>query len=68
MKESKKITLGASDCTVAATDFKYRMQGKVISITYLGAGPIREAIERVFGGSSTGTKAQLSLLRLFTRT
>jgi hypothetical protein len=47
MKESKKITLGASDCTAAATDFKYRMQGKMISITYLGAGSIREAIERV---------------------
>jgi hypothetical protein len=36
MKESKQISLGSSDSTTAAADFKYSMRGKVISITYLG--------------------------------
>jgi hypothetical protein len=47
MKESKQISFGSSDSTTAASDFKYSMQGKVISITYLGAGSIHEAIERI---------------------
>jgi hypothetical protein len=47
VKESKKITLGSSDSTIAAADFKYSMQGKVISITYLGPGSIHEEIGRI---------------------
>ena len=47
MKESKQITLGSSDFTTTATDFTYSMQGKVISITYLGAGSIHEEIGRI---------------------
>jgi hypothetical protein len=47
MKESKAITLGSSDSTTAAADFKYSMRGKVISITYLGAGSIHEEIKRI---------------------
>jgi hypothetical protein len=47
VKESKQITLGSSDSTTAPEDFKYSMQGKVISITYLGAGSINEEIERI---------------------
>jgi hypothetical protein len=47
MKESKRITLGASDPTTVATDFTYSMQGKVISITYLGCGSIHEEIGRI---------------------
>ena len=35
MKESKQMTLGSSDSTTAAEDFKYSMRGKLISITYL---------------------------------
>jgi hypothetical protein len=47
MKESKQITLGSSDFTTAAADFKYSMQGKVISITYLGAGSIHKELGRI---------------------
>jgi hypothetical protein len=47
MKESKQITLGSSDSTAAPEDFKYSMQGKVISITYLGARSIDDEIERI---------------------
>ena len=46
MKESEAITLGSSDSTTVPEDFKYSMQGKVISITYLGAGSIHEEIGR----------------------
>ena len=46
MKERKEITLGLSDSTAAA-DFKYSMSGKVISITYLGAGSIHQEIGRI---------------------
>jgi hypothetical protein len=47
VKESNKITLGSSDATTGAADFTYSMQGKVISITYLGAGSIHEEIGRI---------------------
>jgi hypothetical protein len=47
MKESKQITLGSSDSTTIAADFKYSMRGKVISITYLGAGSINQEIGRI---------------------
>ena len=47
MKESKQISLGSSDSTTVPTDFKYRMQGKVITITYLGAGSIHKEIGRI---------------------
>jgi hypothetical protein len=47
MKESKQITLGSSDSTTAAADFEYSMRGKVISITYLGAGSIHGEIGRI---------------------
>jgi len=47
VKESKKITSGSSDSTTAAADFTYAMSGKVISITYLGAGTIHEEIRRI---------------------
>ena len=47
MKEGKQITLASSDSTTAAVDFKYSMRGKVISITYLGAGSIHEEIGRM---------------------
>ena len=47
MKEGKQITLGSSDSTSAAADFTYSMQGKVNSITYLGAGSIHEEIGRI---------------------
>ena len=50
MKESKQITLGSSDSTSAAADFTYSMQGKVISITYLGAGSIDKEIGRMLRG------------------
>jgi hypothetical protein len=46
MKEGKEISLGLSDST-ATVDFKYSMSGKVISITYLGAGSIHEEIGRI---------------------
>jgi hypothetical protein len=47
MKESKQITLGSSDSTTDAGDFRYSMQGKVISITYFGAGSVHEGIGRI---------------------
>jgi hypothetical protein len=47
VKESKQITLGSLDSTTATADFKYSMRGKVISITYLGAGSILEEIGRI---------------------
>jgi hypothetical protein len=47
MNESKRISLGASESTTATEDFKYSMRGKVISITYLGAGSIHEEMGRV---------------------
>ena len=46
MKKGNEINLGLSDST-SATDFKYSMSGKVISITYLGAGSIHEEIGRM---------------------
>jgi hypothetical protein len=47
MKESKQITLGSSESTTVPTDFKYRMQGKVITISYLGTGSIHKEIGRI---------------------
>jgi hypothetical protein len=47
MKENKQITIGSSDSTTVAADFKYSMQGKVISIKYLDAGSIRQEIGRI---------------------
>jgi hypothetical protein len=47
MKESKQITLSPSNSTTVPTDFKYRMRGKVITITYLGAGPIHKELGRI---------------------
>ena len=47
MKENKQITLGSSDSTTVPEDFKYSMQGKVISITYSGTDSINEKIERI---------------------
>ena len=61
MKENKQITIGSSDSTTVAADFKYSMQGKVISITYLGAGSIHEELGRYSGGLSTCTRALLRL-------
>jgi hypothetical protein len=46
MNEDKAITLRLSDSTTA-TDFKYSMSGKVISITYLGTGSIHEELGRM---------------------
>ena len=46
MKKGNEINLGLSDST-SATDFKYSMSGKVISITYLGTGSIHEEIGRM---------------------
>jgi hypothetical protein len=50
MKEHKAITLSQSDSTTSAGDFTYSMQGKVISITYLGAGSIHEEIGQILRG------------------
>jgi len=47
MNESKQISLGSSDSTTVASDFKYDMLGKVISITYLGTSSIHEEIVRI---------------------
>ena len=47
MKENKQITLDSSDSTTNAADFTYSMRGKVISITYLGTGPIHEELGRI---------------------
>jgi hypothetical protein len=47
VKESKKITLGSSDSTATQADFTYSMQGKVISITYLGAGSVQKELARI---------------------
>jgi hypothetical protein len=47
MKEHKAITLSQSDSITSAGDFTYSMQGKVISITYLGAGSIHEEIGQI---------------------
>lgn len=47
VKESKQITLGSSESTTFAADFMYSMQGKAISITYLGPGSINEEIGRI---------------------
>jgi hypothetical protein len=47
VKESNKITLGSSDSTTTAADFTYSMQGKLISITYLGASSIHEELARI---------------------
>jgi hypothetical protein len=46
-RESKQITLGSSDSTTAAEDFKYSMRVKLISITYLGSGSIHEELGRI---------------------
>ena len=45
-KNGKEISLGLSESTTSS-DFKCSMSGKVISITYLGAGSIHEEIERI---------------------
>ena len=47
MKKGNEINLGLSYSTTSAGDFTYSMQGKVISITYLGAGSIHEEIGRM---------------------
>jgi hypothetical protein len=47
MKESRQITLGSSDSTTVPTDFKYRMQGKVVTITYSGAGLVHKELGRI---------------------
>ena len=47
MKESKQISLGSSDSTTTAADFKYSMSGKVISITYSGPGSVDQDIGRI---------------------
>jgi hypothetical protein len=47
MKESRQITLGSSDSTTVPTDFKYRMQGKVVTITYSGAGLAHKELGRI---------------------
>jgi hypothetical protein len=46
MNEDKAITLRLSDSTTA-TDFKYSMSGKVISITYSGPGSVNQEIGRI---------------------
>jgi hypothetical protein len=43
VKEGKQITLSSSN-SITATDFKYSMSGKVISITYLGMSSINEEV------------------------
>jgi hypothetical protein len=68
MKESKQISFGSSDSTTAASDFKYSMQGKVISIMYLGAGSIHEAIERILRRIEYWHRVRLSPTGSFTRT
>ena len=47
VKESNRITLSPSDSTITPEDFTYSMRGKVISITYLGAGSIDQEIGRI---------------------
>jgi hypothetical protein len=47
MKESNAISLRSSDSTTMSADFTYSMRGKVISITYLGAGSIHEELGRI---------------------
>ena len=47
MKQSKQITLGLSDFTTSAADFKYSMRCKVISITYSGTSSINKEIGRI---------------------
>jgi hypothetical protein len=47
MKERKEISLVLSDSTSTTADFTYSMSGKVISITYLGAGSVQEELERI---------------------
>jgi hypothetical protein len=49
VKERKEISLGLSDSTNTTADFTYSMSGRVISITYLGAGSIHEEIGRILG-------------------
>jgi hypothetical protein len=44
MKQSKQISLGSSNSTTVPTNFKYRMQGTVITISYLGAGSIHKEL------------------------
>jgi len=46
VKERKQITLSSSDSTTPA-DFKYSISGKVISITYSGAGSVKMNTETV---------------------
>jgi hypothetical protein len=46
VNDGKEIILGLADSTTGA-DFKYSMSGKVITITYLGAGSIHEKIGRI---------------------
>jgi hypothetical protein len=57
IKKGKEINLGLSD-SCATADFKYSMSGKVISITYLGAGSIQEEIDRILRRIEYWTKAQ----------
>jgi hypothetical protein len=47
MKESNAISLRSSDSTTMSADFTYSMRGKVISITYLGAGSIHEELGQI---------------------
>ena len=47
MKESNAISLRSSDSTTMSADFTYSMRGKVISMTYLGAGSIHEELGRI---------------------
>jgi len=41
------VTTTEAQHTTTATDFTYSMQGKVISITYLGAGSIHQELARI---------------------
>jgi hypothetical protein len=47
MKEPNAISLRWTDDTTVPEDFKYRMRGKEIWITYLGAKSIDEDIMRI---------------------
>jgi hypothetical protein len=47
MNESKRISLRSTDDTTVPEDFKYRMRGKEILITYLGASSIDKDIMRI---------------------
>ena len=65
MNESKRISLRSTDDTTVPEDFKYRMRGKEIWITYLGANSIDKDIMRILQQIEYWHQGSITSFRIF---